>query len=77
MSDISSSPDVDRTNQIPIAAEAFATLERFVEETRETYIRIARDRIRRLRIDEVGLAAEGAVHDAWVVLCNRLRTAKI
>ena len=70
MSGLSSPPDVDRTQPVPIAAEVRAALERFAEETRESYVRKARVSSLRLGINAIDLAPEGAVNAAWVVLCQ-------
>jgi hypothetical protein len=77
MNGISSPPDVERTQPVPIADEVRAALERFAEETRETYVRKAKVWSLRLGIDEIDLAPEGAVHAAWVVLYERLAQGKI
>ena len=77
MNGISSPPDVERTQPVPIAAEVRAALERFAEETRESYVRKARVSSLRLGINTIDLAPEGAVNAAWVVLCKRLQRGKI
>lgn len=76
MSSVSSSPGGDRTGPTARAVECFS-LARPAEETRERYVRMARDRVRRLGVDEIGLVAEGAVQSAWVVLTERIETGRI
>jgi hypothetical protein len=49
------------------------TLDQFYQRTQMQYIRMAMYWVRRLRIDENGLSAEGAVQNAWMRLLDRLQ----
>ena len=53
------------------------TLEQLFERTGTHYVRLARQWIRRYRIDENRLADEGAVHSAWIKILERSRTRPV
>jgi hypothetical protein len=52
-------------------------LDRFAEQTWETYVSMARRWIPRLQIDQIGLAVEGAVQRTWVELCELIQGGRI
>ena len=57
--------------------EVVEPLARFYEATRAKYVRMARCWYRRLHINEIGLASEGAVNRTWARLLERRRDGKI
>src|SRR5262249_30621544 len=71
-------PDSDHTG-LPAAPEheIQRLLDRYAEESRKDYVRMAGRWIRRLGIDELGLAPEGAYGAAWVMLLEDLRDGKV
>jgi RNA polymerase sigma factor (sigma-70 family) len=52
-------------------------LAEFAMQTRTMFISMARRWIRQFHIDEIGLAAEGAVQNTWQVLLRRLREGSL
>lgn len=75
MNGISSSPDRDAARSMATGSET--PLDRFAAEARARYVRRARRWIRRLQIDAVGLAPEGAYQAAWVLLCEDIQDGRV